>query len=97
MFARHTTLQIRDGRVDHVLHALRNQAVPALQALPGCGEISILADRNTNRVVFISEWDRQEHAVSVADAKYRLAALERIQPDLDGPLETVLYEVSVKA
>jgi len=96
MYQRLTLLLIREGRLDNVIHALRNQAVPALEALPGCGRMSILIEDGADRIMFISEWDSYDHAMNVTDAKYRVEALHRIEPDLMSPPETRIYRVAVR-
>jgi hypothetical protein len=94
MYARLSIMQVQLGRTESVLHAIRNQAVPAFQALPGCRNISVLVDGQT--VLFVTEWDKYEQAVEASDAKYRNSALERIQPDLTDIPDTRVYEISSK-
>jgi hypothetical protein len=93
MFARVSMLSIREDRLEVVLHALQNQGFAALQALDGCGDISIYVRRDDNAIMFVSLWDTSEQAQALSVAKYRLQLLDRVEPDLTSPVEAAVYEV----
>ena len=89
-------MQIRDGQIDHALHSIRVQAVPAFQALQGCRNVSVLVDREAYRIAFVTQWDTREQAWAASEDKYRLDALHRVEPDLAGAPDTRVYEVAFR-
>jgi len=93
MYVRVTTLHVAEGKLDRVLSAVRNQGIPALQALPGCRRIEILVDQESRTILYVSTWDRLEQAEGATTAKYRLEALARVEADLAVPIETAIYEL----
>jgi quinol monooxygenase YgiN len=83
--------------MDQVLTAVRNQGVPAMQALPGCGRIEILVDDRSRTILYVSEWTSFAEAEGATNAKYRLEALARVEPYLTSPAETVVFESVLSA
>lgn len=57
MFARSTTFQANLRMMDAGLDFLRRDAAPAVQAMPGCIGISMMADRTSGRCIITSSWD----------------------------------------
>lgn len=57
MYARSTTFQARARSMDAGIDLLRDEVAPAVQAMPGCLGLSMMADRLSGRCIVTSSWD----------------------------------------
>jgi len=60
MYARSTTFQASLRSMDAGIDFLRAEAVPAVQAMPGCIGMSMMADRMSGRCIVTSSWDSMD-------------------------------------
>ena len=60
MYARSTTLRGDPKRVDEGIALVREEIMPAVQAMDGCVGLSLLVDRKTGTSIVTSAWDSEE-------------------------------------
>ena len=74
MYARSTTVQGDPGTLDEAIAYVGEKEFPAITAIPGCVGLSMLADRETGRVIVSSAW---------ADEDALKASKETVRPMQD--------------
>jgi quinol monooxygenase YgiN len=60
VYARSTTIQAQPSSIDAGIALVRDEVMPALQAMPGCIGVSLLVDRQSGRCIATSAWDTDE-------------------------------------
>ena len=60
MYARSTTLRGDPGRVDEGMAVVRDEIIPAVQAMDGCVGVSLLSDPDAGTSIFTSAWDSED-------------------------------------
>ena len=60
MYARSTTMRGDSGRVDEGMAMVRDEIIPAVQAMDGCVGVSLLRDPDAGTSIFTSAWDSQD-------------------------------------
>jgi hypothetical protein len=60
MFARSTTFQAKTRMMDAGIDFLRDEVVPAVQAMSGCIGMSMMVDRGSGRCIVTSSWDSMD-------------------------------------
>src|SRR5262245_24277478 len=70
MFARTTTLTARQPGIDRGLRYVRDEVMPALQAVDGFVGLSTLVDHATGRCIITSSWQSAQ-AMRAAEARVR--------------------------
>jgi len=92
VYSRTATFQGRSDTIDDGLTFLRNDAVPAILAMPSCIGMSVLADRTTGLCIVTTAWQTRDamHA-SVRRIK---PIRERIAKTLGGIAEVEEWEVA---
>jgi quinol monooxygenase YgiN len=92
MYARSTTVRGSAQAMDDVIAYVRDEVMPALQAMSGCVGVSLLCDRDEGRCILTSAWadDTAMHATeqAVADLRRRVAEI------MDGEYETETWEIA---
>ena len=73
MFARSTWIQARVPSLDAGVDMIRNDVLPAVQAMDGCIGLSMMADRKSGRCIVTSAWESKDamHASASAVAHLR--------------------------
>jgi quinol monooxygenase YgiN len=92
MHARSTTIHGRPGSVDAATVHVRDEAMPALQAMDGCVGLSMLADRDTGRCIVTTSW-RDEAAMRASRDEVRASA-ERTAELLGGVPDLQEWEIA---
>lgn len=67
MYARSTSLQARASSIDAGLEFVRDEVLPAVQAMSGCCGLSMMADRQSGRCIITSAWESRDD-MRVSDA-----------------------------
>ena len=57
MYARSTSIQARAESMDAGIRLVRSEVLPAVQHMPGCIGLSMMADRESGRCIVTSAWD----------------------------------------
>ena len=78
VYARSTTIQAQPSSIDDGITHLRDEVMPALQAIDGCVGVSLLVDRDSGRCIATSSWETEDAMRASAD---------RIQPIRDRAAE----------
>lgn len=92
VYARTATFQGRPDTVNRGVAYLRDDAVPAILAMPRCVGMSVLADRPTGLCIVTTAWETQE-AMHSSVSKIR-PIRERIAKTLEGPAEVEEWQVA---
>ena len=89
MYARSTTVQGDPNTLDEAIAYVGDKEFPAITAIPGCVGLSMLADRDSGRVIVSSAWADEEalHASKekVRDMQDRLMHMLRADDALIQP------------
>ena len=56
MYARSTTIQARRSSIDAGIDFVRDEVMPAVEHMPGCLGLSMMADRDSGRCIVTSAW-----------------------------------------
>lgn len=78
MFARSTTITAHSGSISAGIAHVRNEIMPAVDAVEGCIGLSLMVDRQTERCILTTAW-RSENAMNasaaaVASMRHRMVA-----------------------
>ncbi len=60
MHARSTTIDARPDAIDDGIAQVRDEVMPALQAMDGCMGMSLMVDRESGRCIATSAWESEE-------------------------------------
>jgi quinol monooxygenase YgiN len=60
VYARSTTIQAQPSSIDAGIAHVRDEVMPALQAMEGCIGVSLLVDRRSGRCIATSAWETEE-------------------------------------
>ena len=60
MYARSTTIEAQPSAINDGIAYVRDEVMPALQAMGGCVGLSLLVDRESGRCIATSAWDTEE-------------------------------------
>jgi heme-degrading monooxygenase HmoA len=67
MYARSTTVQGDPAAIDEAISYVGEKEFPAITSIPGCVGLSMLADRETGRVIASSAWADEESLKASAE------------------------------
>ena len=60
MYARSTTIEAQPSSIDAGIARVRDEVMPALQAMDGCIGVSLLVDRESGRCIATSAWETEQ-------------------------------------
>jgi quinol monooxygenase YgiN len=92
MYARSTTVRGNPQAMDDEIAFVRDEVMPALQAMSGCVGVSMLCDREDGRCIITSAWadETAMHATEQAVVELRRRAADL----MDGEYETQVWEIA---
>jgi hypothetical protein len=93
MYARSTTVQADPQRIDDGIAYIRDEAMPAVQSMPGCMGVSMLCDRESGRCIVTASWDSEESMSASRDAVRPMR--EKAIDVMGGQLEVQEWEIAV--
>ncbi|HZA12448.1 hypothetical protein [Mycobacterium sp.] len=94
MHARSTTVQGQSSSIDAGIAHIRDETMPALQAMDGCIGLSALVDRASGRCIITTAWETEEAMRASAEKASQLR--DRAAQQLQGSVEKVEeWEIAV--
>ena len=97
MYARATLAQLQPGKVDELVHFLRDNVVPAAQAQQGFKGLLLLTDETTNKGIAIALWETEaDIAASESPDGYYTKQLARGAHFFAAPPVREVYEVTLQ-
>lgn len=93
MYARVTWLEGSPAQAREAIAAMREQAIPAVQAAPGFSEILFLVDREAGRALALTLWETLEDLDESEALAHRLRALPVARWSASG---TERFEVALR-
>jgi len=82
MYARSTTLTADPQRMDDGIRMVRDEIMPAVQGMPGCLGLSMLADRASGRAIVTTSWDSAESMAATTERTQDMR--ERVRDSMGG-------------
>jgi heme-degrading monooxygenase HmoA len=100
MYARVTLAQLQPGKVDELLHFLRDNVVPAAQAQQGFKGLLLLTHDNTNKGIAIGLWETEadmlaSEASEASDGYYAVQLARGTQFFAASPVRET-YQVNIQ-
>ncbi len=95
MHARAINVQAQPGRLPELLELIRDSVGPTVKQLPGWKSVTLLADRDAERVLTVTTWDTEADARAVDGNDAARAQFARVMPLLAAPPALAIYEVIV--
>ncbi len=96
MYARVTTIQIQQGKVDEGISIYRDSVVPAAQQQKGFKGGLFLSNPNTGKGVSIALWDSEADMEAVESSGYYQEQILKFAAIIAAPPTTEHYEVSIQ-
>ena len=93
MYARSVTVRGDAGKVDELVAHIRDEAMPAMQAMSGCVGVSMLCDRDAGRCIVTSAW-ADETALHASEEAMR-ESRERGAQIMGGEYEMTNWEIAL--
>ena len=92
MYARSTTIQAQTSSIDGGIAHVRDEVMPALQAMAGCVGVSLLVDRQSGRCIATSAWETEDAMRASADQVTPIR--DRAAEMFGGSAETNEWEIA---
>ena len=93
MYARSTTLRGRPEAISAGIAMVRDEVMPAVQAMDGCVGLSMLVDRDTGGAIVTTAWQDEQ---TLRDSELRTGALrDRAQQVFGARPEVRTWEIAV--
>jgi heme-degrading monooxygenase HmoA len=85
VYARTTTIQAQTSSIDDGIAHVRDEIMPAVQAIDGCVGMSLLVDRQSGRCIATTAWESEEamHASAEKASQLRDRATQRFQGNVE--------------
>ena len=93
MNARSTTIHADPRRIDDGIAHIRDEVMPAVQAMDGCMGLSMLCDRDSGRCIVTTSWESEEAMRASRDAV--MAMRERAAEAFGGRFDVQEWEIAV--
>ena len=94
MHARSTTIQAQPSSIDAGIAHIRDEVMPAVQAIDGCVGISTMVDRGSGRCIITTAWETDEAMRASADRARQLR--DQAAQSLGGNIEKIEeWEIAV--
>ena len=94
MHARSTTVQAQPSSIDAGLAHIRDEVMPAVQAIDGCIGLSVLVDRESGRCIITAAYESEDAMRAAADKAIQLR--NRAAENLGGNVEKIEeWEIAV--
>ena len=94
MHARSTTVQAQPSSVDAGLAHIRDEVMPAVQAIDGCIGLSVLVDRESGRCIITAAYESEDAMRAAADKAIQLR--NRAAENLGGNVDKIEeWEIAV--
>src|ERR1700758_181004 len=92
VYARSSTIQAQPSSIDAGIALVRDEIMPALQDMPGCIGISVLANRQSGRCIVTTAWESEE---AMRDSAERATSMrERAAETLGGTASVDEWEIA---
>lgn len=92
MYARSTTIQAQPSSIDAGIAHVRDEVMPALDAVDGCVGLSLLVDRESGRCIATSAWESAE-AMRASEDRVR-PVRDRAAQSFGGTAEVEEWEIA---
>ena len=93
MYARSTTVRGDPQKLEDGIAYVRDEVMPAVQAMSGCVGLSMICDRESGRCIVTTAW-ADESAMHATEESVR-SMLERAGEMFGGPIEVNEWEIAV--
>lgn len=93
MFARTTTFGAQPEAIDDAIAQVRDEVMPAVQAMEGCTGLSMLVDRESGRSIVTTAWESEE-AMRASEGPVRALRDRAIQTVMSGLPEVQEWEIA---
>ena len=94
MHARSTTIQAQPSSIDAGIAHIRDEVMPAIQAIDGCVGISAMVDRGSGRCIITTAWETDDAMRASAEKARQLR--DRAAQELGGNVEKIEeWEIAV--
>ncbi len=95
MFARMTTVQIRDDKIDEAIRIYKESVVPAAKSQRGYIGAHLLVDRKAGKGVSITVWDTELDGIANEQSGYYQEQLAKFKDIFTAPPVREGYEIVV--
>jgi heme-degrading monooxygenase HmoA len=95
MFARFTTVNVKQDKIDEAIAIYKNSVIPAARKQKGFVAAFLLEDRKTGNGVSITFWKAEEDALANEHNRYYQEQIIKFVPLLQTPPIREGYEVTV--
>jgi heme-degrading monooxygenase HmoA len=92
VYARSTTIQAQPASIDAGIAHVRDEVMPALDAVDGCVGLSLLVDRESGRCIATSAWQSEE-AMRASEDRVR-PVRDRAAQSFGGTAEVEEWEIA---
>ncbi len=97
MFARMTTVQIKDGKIDEAIKIYKESVAPAAKSQRGYIGAYLLVDRKTGKGISIALWESEEDLIAGEESGYLKEQLSKFKDYFATSPVREIYEVSLQA
>ena len=85
------------GRMDEGIDVVRDSVLPAVRDRSGLQSVSLLVDREGNKIIGISFWDSEADVAGLMSSGFYQEQVAKFAALFAGPREREVYEVAVES